>query len=455
MEIPDDIRLAGGVPVTERRYVGAHGSTTQPSETSRDIPVAVRRAAIAIALFAFAARVAALVLFPEYVEMLQRQKELRNTAISLASTGDFANPFSEPTGKTAHLAPLGPFIISLIYRGFGITHRAEVVRGLACAAVSATVCGMTLLLAFQLGFERRVQLLAGFLAAIAPTGLQFCSDLIETDAGLGTLFFICALLAFPWKPGERREGVRAILFGAASGLAILSYQSLLTPVIGVLLCAVVLHRRMHFSLVAAIVVCLVILPWSLRNRFVFHEWVLVRSNFGLEFRLAQHPKGDQLGETLPLIHPYANARTLSLLRQAGEPAVYRGLLHDGLEWIRQNPKLFVQRTVLRIVLFWIPLGAGIHRTLASLVCTVAAFCGVKTLMRTDQRTSLTIASIWLTYPLVYYLVPGYMRYRQPIEFTIYLMAALEIIAILDALRTRQSFDRLPGVPGGIENIARG
>jgi hypothetical protein len=46
-------------------------------------------------------------------------RELGAIAISLLDTGQFANPYMLPTGPTAHLPPLIPFIISLIYRSFG------------------------------------------------------------------------------------------------------------------------------------------------------------------------------------------------------------------------------------------------------------------------------------------------------------------------------------------------
>jgi hypothetical protein len=388
---------------------------------------------LAIVLFAFLLRAAALYLFTDYyAAALAGQGEMRNIAISLATTGDFADPYGQPTGKTAHLAPIGPFLVSLIYRGFGISRRAEVVRGVACALTSALVCGLTLLLGLELGLDRRVALLASVFAAIAPTGVQFYSDLTEQDACLGTLFFACALVAFPWDRAERSTSIRAVVFGVASGLAVLSYQSLLAPIASVLLCGIVFYRRpprRHFSVVAASVLCLVILPWSVRNRLVFHEWVLIRSNFGLEFRMAQHPMGDQLGATLRLVHPYGNPATLALVRQIGEPSAYRKLLNDGLQWIYANPAVFVRRTICRVVWFWIPVGLGLYRTLASLIFTTVAWVGVKALIKTRPATGMTVASVWVTYPLVYYLVPGYARYRQPIEFTIYLMAALGMFAL--------------------------
>ena len=398
----------------------------------RPIDYAHWRPLFAIVLFAFLLRLAALVFMPEYVDLLQRQKELRNVAISLARTGDFANPYSEPTGKTAHLAPIGPLAASLVYRVFGISREAEFVRGLTCAIASSIVCGLTFLLGLRFGLDRRAALLAGILGALAPTGLQLYWDLTEQDACLGTLFFVCALLVFPWDTSERYGMTHAIAFGVASGLAVLSYESLLAPVAGLLACGLVVSRHWRrpeawrFAGLATVCLLLVVLPWSVRNWVVFHRWVLVRSNFGLEFRLAQHPMGDELNASLSMVHPYNKPEILSRVRREGEPAVYHGFLIEGLDWIRNNPVIFAKRTIRRIVTFWFPVGIGFRRTLASLFFVVLAFVGVQRLRKAKPRVWFGIACIWLTYPLVYYLVPGYVRYRQPIEFTIYLMAALEI-----------------------------
>jgi hypothetical protein len=48
-------------------------------------------------------------------------RELGAIAISLMQTGQFANTYLIPTGPTAHLPPMIPFIISMIYRWFGLT----------------------------------------------------------------------------------------------------------------------------------------------------------------------------------------------------------------------------------------------------------------------------------------------------------------------------------------------
>ena len=111
--------------------------------------MSARRLAAFAFLIAAAVRIAALSLSDQYVTALKQQVEVRNVAITLARTGDFANPYFVPTGKTAHLAPIAPFLTSLVYRTWGVTDRAEFVRGVVCSLCSALACGLTVLFRFR------------------------------------------------------------------------------------------------------------------------------------------------------------------------------------------------------------------------------------------------------------------------------------------------------------------
>ena len=52
------------------------------------------------------------------------ERELGAIARVLADTGQFANPYMLETGPTAHLPPIPPMIVALIYYLFGNTWQA-------------------------------------------------------------------------------------------------------------------------------------------------------------------------------------------------------------------------------------------------------------------------------------------------------------------------------------------
>lgn len=393
------------------------------------------RMVLLVFVIAMTARAAALIYWSGYyVQVLTAQVEMRNIALSLATTGNFADPYGVPTGKTAHLAPVGPFLTSLIYRVWGISERAELVRGIVCAITSAVVCGLVVLLGFELGIARLTSLCAGTLAALAPHAAQFHSDITEFDACLGSAFFICALLTLlrAVKYGGSRR--RCVVFGLLAGLTILTYNSLLAPLAALLACAGLPFKRnplrMPIKYVVWMVVsaAVIVLPWSIRNLVVFRQWVTVRSNFGLEFRIGQSDLSSD--DATMQIHPANSKQTRALIHELGEPAAYAVLKREGFEWVRGHPSEFVRRVWRRVIYFWIP-GASSHaKRVISLLIACAGLAGLLQLVRQNHRAALTIGLVWIAYPAVYYLLQSGARYQQPIGFSLYLMAALLIQALL-------------------------
>jgi len=369
----------------------------------------------------------------EYVEILGRQYESRNIAISLAKTGNFADPFSVPTGKTAHLEPIPPFLTSLIYRIWGITDRAEFVHGILCALFSTLTCGLTVLFGIEMGLSRFTSLCGGMIAALAPNGLQLRSDLTELNGALGTALFVSAVLVML---RARRYGASPLLpfvSGVLSGLTILTWNSLLAPLAALMVCAAIPVRwnplRLPPSSVLVMILSasVVVLPWSLRNLRVFHQWVTVRSNLGLEFRLAQN---DFSQGGFSTIHPAGSPETRGLMRRVGEPAAYAALGRDGLQWVRAHPVEFAKRMLKRMVAFWIPKGPSL-RYAASFAVALAALCGFLLLLIQKHPAALVVGIVWLTFPAVYYLVRSHPRYQQPIAFSLYLMASVPISFVFD------------------------
>src|SRR5205085_1069147 len=97
--------------------------------------------------------------------------ELERTALSLASTGVFGNPYAIPTGPTAHVSPGYTILLASVFRLFGQGVHAEMVKEVISSAVTS------------LGF------------ALLP----FAADRVFGRARLGFLAgLICAV--FPWKP---------------------------------------------------------------------------------------------------------------------------------------------------------------------------------------------------------------------------------------------------------------
>ena len=73
------------------------------------------RPCLLVFVVALGVRIFFLTLIPEDALRPSSDWELDAIAMSLVTEGQFANPYIEPTGPTAHLAPIPPFMLALIY----------------------------------------------------------------------------------------------------------------------------------------------------------------------------------------------------------------------------------------------------------------------------------------------------------------------------------------------------
>src|SRR5260370_41905203 len=103
-------------------------------------PAALRRHLLKIVLIGLLLRVAGIALIHSYRVKLDND-ESAHIAASLASGQGFSNPFGPPTGPTAWLGPVYPFVLSGFFRAFGSYTRAAIVAALLLnCLISAATC---------------------------------------------------------------------------------------------------------------------------------------------------------------------------------------------------------------------------------------------------------------------------------------------------------------------------
>lgn len=79
----------------------------------------VRRHILLVFAVAFVVRIVMIIVFHPYRDLTRY--ELERTAISLATTGVYGNPYAIPTGPTAHVSPGYTLILAGLFKLFG-TH---------------------------------------------------------------------------------------------------------------------------------------------------------------------------------------------------------------------------------------------------------------------------------------------------------------------------------------------
>jgi hypothetical protein len=173
--------------------------------------------------------------------------------------------------------------------------------------------------------------------------------------------------------------------------------------------------------------------------------MFMRGNLGLELYVSN---ADQAAPThemnqvmLKQAHPSHSEDVARIVGSIGEIAYNRDLQHRALAWIAENPVHFLRLTALRAVYFWTGPWEHPEIMVISGLLTIFAFAGLAGISGAEKRA--LFATVWLVYPLVYYAVQYFNRYRVPIDWTIMLPASVFIYQRLKAASQSAMAEEFP------------
>ncbi len=354
--------------------------------------------------------------------------ELQAVAVSLAETGRFADPYMIPTGPTAHLPPIPPGIVGLIYKLFGLTLTAGYIAWLVSIAFYAAVWAMLPWLARRVGLGGQIGVLAGLAGALMPRWPGHGEGLTAIALGLLMVAFVGR-----WTSGRGISG-GSLLLGVAGGVAFHVQPVLLPVVLGWMAFELWWsedRRKWLFAGLMTLGMILACLPWGWRNYRTFDAVFFIRSNLGLELRMGNHEGAaaamDVMDRRQEHIHPRTHEAEARLVRELGEVAYMRQAGREALDWIKTHPGTFVGLTASRVVHWWLgplyyPPGAFMVTAL-TLLALLGAWLTFPSLA-VPQRAALLIPLV--TYPLIYYVVAYMPRYREPVNWIFLLLAGAAV-----------------------------
>lgn len=384
-------------------------------------------------------------------------------ATSLWRKGTFADPFINPTGYTAHVAPALPFFQSLLFRLAG--DKSAGWLALRCLPALALSAQLALLpwAAWRLGFSTETGILASLFGLLVKPSLE---ERWESHlAGLAGLLLTTAGCAW-LKRGRTMDC--AIATGLVAGLA-----SHLNPLVGSVYILWVLrvgHSEGYFTrniLPLWITPLLVVTPWTARNVIVMGGLVPMRDDLGIELYVsyndcAPYSFRENMASCIQSFHPNSSAEEAAAVRALGEYRYNQSRLRKALLWIRSHPARSAKLIAARTWFFWFPSENGLagyrgqrFRMLALHALTLGSFFGLYYSVR--RRTiSAPFLVLWVVaFPTVYYLVQFEYRYRYPLLWTTWLLGAEAIIDGGRAVRRAAAArERLKPVNGPAAPTAR-
>lgn len=394
----------------------------------------VRRRLLWIALIALLLRL--VVLTPRVRHFHYENDESTNISTSLALGEGFANPFGIKTGPTSWLPPMYQWIMAGVFEIFGIKTKlsAAVILALNCLFDSVTV--IALFFVALRTFGEKIAWWSAWTWALFPYAIYWAIH-TNWDTCLSTMILTFAF----WLTLECAGGAgwKAWLwFGVIWGVSALSNTATLA-FLPFAAAWILWRRRREFGptllkgVVAAAVCIAIATPWLVRDYRVFHKFIPIRGNFGLELYIGNTPGAN--GTWQWWMHPSQNVLEMKQYVALGETAYVAEKKREAMELIREHPGRFAKVSLFRFIYYW----AGVPRAEKYWIVedlrqslflgfSVLAIWGAIRAWRRGVPAAGLYGWLLLSFPTVYYFVFPHARYRHPIDpelvvLAVYLIAA--------------------------------
>jgi hypothetical protein len=399
--------------------------------------------------------------------------EHMRAARSLVEQGRFANVFPGGTGPSAHVAPLYPLLLAVVYWLCGAgTEKSIIIQRVVASAGAALCAAICPLIARRAGLSVRVGLAAGALMALMPLNLS-----IETAGGHEQPFdgFVLLLLLGmslglleAGLPGWSKVGLNSVVLGLAALLhPPIAFAGGAMSVVQVAKSCASGARKLALIGLLLGGGCAIVAPWVFRNYSVFGAFIPIRSNFGLELWIGNHPGSD--GTTYSKVsgpryaffnanHPYNSKVEQQELAELGEREYMRQRMDRAVRWIEANPDQFATLTLSRLEMLWFPptklwIDGGSVRSPTVCLFSFFGLCGLVSLFwsRHAERWLFGIAALLPGIPYIVTHVD--LRYRYPTWIMSVLLASIFLDTSVRALRSRTSNKPTPDLGARIGSFA--
>jgi len=388
-----------------------------------------RRSVWFIVLVAFALRLAVILVGRTYRINPLRDHfsfgwEMGRIARSLANGQGFSSPTDLDTGPSAWAAPVYPWVMAAVFRIFGVYTRSSAFVMLAFNSLFASLTCWTLYRTGERVYRESVARGAAWTWAVFPY-IVYWPVRIIWEVSLSTFLLSLALWLTIRMAGRPRPR-DWLLYGSLWGLILLTNTTLaiLLPFFLAWLLArpSQFGRRLSGMAVALVVMALCLAPWTVRNYRAFGRFVFIRDNLPMELHQANNDASAGLWTRSE--HPGNDPVAMQRFERLGEMGFMDEKRAQVRQFIREHPGQFAAFTAKRVWYFWaappqtVVLGGydlGLVRHVEFLLAACFAFAGLLLTWHRRNPYRWLLAAFLLIYPLPYYLVNPFQRYKHPIE----------------------------------------
>ena len=360
--------------------------------------------------------------------------EMGRVARSIALGEGFSSPLHEPTGPTAWVTPVWPYLLALVFRMFGVYSLTSLWCMVTLNAIFSALTCWPLIWMGRKYFGEAIGMAAGWSWVFFPYAIFVSANWIW-DTTLTTLLLLY-LLVLTLQLEEEPAPHRWYGYAALWGLAILTNPIVITvlPFWAAWLYLRLRHKpswRLFPAASAAVLLLAILTPWFVRNAVVFHRWIPLRSNFWLEVRVRNSllPGEAFQGQ----LHPSENPQEMARFARLGELAYMDDARSQMIAFAQTYPGTLVWLTFKRVVHAWTGIwdlspdfllghiGEALNIPF-TMVVSWWAFQGLRLAFRIKARCAWPLLLALFSFPLLYYLTETSLRYRHPLDPMLVLLA---------------------------------
>jgi len=416
--------------------VAATGSTTASSQSEVRHLIWMVTAALVVRL------VAGWILYPQLLNPADNYRAFTETgrlARAIVEGRGLSSPFLEPTGPSAFMTPVYPYVLAGIFRVFGVYSEASALAAISLNCLFSALTCVPIFFIARMTLGAPVAFWAGWTWAFFPYAVEWASAMVR-ETCLVTLLFS---LVVWWALRLEQKSTLGAWAGYSLlwGLIGLTNPSLLAalPFVSGLLWYRLWRRGARWMLpaaTAAAVFLVSVAPWFVRNYRTFGRFVPFRSNFGLELRVGNTAETDQPWRAW--LHPNENKTELHQMQRLGELDYMAAKRDEVLAFIREHPGIFAWLTVKRVAHFWTGIwNLAPDYLLATpwdtlnipfcLTLTLLAATGLRRMFRQSRDAACLFALVFLAMPVSYYITSGNPRYRHPLDPLVVMLAVATVV----------------------------
>ncbi len=402
---------------------------------------ASRRRMILMVLVALALRLA-VVSLPSFEDLMAADHihtwDQGNVARSLVAGRGFGSSFDSGQ-PSASLPPVYPLIVAAFFLVFGV-HTAHAILAIHVfdCLINAMACIPIYLLARR-SFGERVGRWAAWAWVFFPYGIYFSAAWAWSTHLL--LLSLCWLL---YLAQDLEQSPRLGLwagFGVLAGFAGLTESSILVVIPFLLALAAWRLARLGKpwllpGVVASLTLAAVISPWMIRDAMVFHRFIPMRGNMGLELWLGNN--GHNLHWSSYDLSPMHNQNELAEYNRMGEVAYMDNKARLASAYIHDHPGWYAWMCVRRAVYLWTGYWSFNRDYLAlepmdpanipfATSLTLLAIAGLVLAWRRNKFDAIRYGGVMFLFPLTYYFAHPEPYHLRPLDPLLTILGCFAIL----------------------------